>query len=63
MTEHLISDNIIVAFETLHLIRNHSTGNTGYMILDMSKAYDRVKLEYMEKFMKKKRDLLIPGQN
>jgi len=63
MTEHLISDNIIVAFETLHFIRNHSTGNTGYMILDMSKAYNRVKLEYMEKFMKKKRDLLIPGKN
>ena len=38
----LISDNILVAFETLHSIQNYKLGTHGYMILklDMSKAYD-----------------------
>ena len=55
MADRLISDNIMVAFETLHYMRNHSSGNTGYMALklDMSKAYDRVKWPYMEKLMRK----------
>ena len=55
MTEHLISNNIIVAFETLHYMRNHSLGNTGYMALklNMSKAYERIEWQYMEKLMKK----------
>ena len=53
MTDRLISDNIIVAFETLHYMRNHSSGKVGYMALklDMSKAYDRVEWPYMEKLM------------
>ena len=53
--DRLISDNIIVAFETLHYMRNHSSGETGYMALklDMSKACDRVEWLYMEKLMKK----------
>lgn len=44
MTDYLILDNVMVAFETLHYMRNHSSGSTGYMALklDMSKAYDRV---------------------
>ena len=44
MIDCLISDNIMVAFETLHYMRNHSSRNTGYMALklDMSKAYDRM---------------------
>lgn len=56
MMEHLISDNIMVAFETLHYIRNHSTGNIGYMALelDISKTYDQVEWEYMETLIKKK---------
>ena len=55
MTDRLISDNVMVAFETLHYMRNHSSSNTGYMALklDMSKAYDRVEWLYMEKLMRK----------
>lgn len=55
MMDRLISDNIMVAFETLHYMRNHSTRNIGYMALklDMSTAYDMVEWLYMEKLMKK----------
>ena len=55
LTDQLISDNILVAFETLHYVRNHCTGKTGYMALklDMSKAYDQVEWNYMEKLMVK----------
>ena len=44
MSDLLISDNILVAFETLHYMRNHNKGKTGFMALklDMSKGYDRV---------------------
>nr|XP_023887038.1 uncharacterized protein LOC111999151 [Quercus suber] len=54
-TDQLNSNNIMVAFETLYYMRNHSTGKTGFMALklDMSKAYDRVEWLYMEKLMKK----------
>ena len=55
MTDRLISNNIMVAFETLHYMRNHSIRNTCFMALklDMSKAYDRVEWVYMEKLMKR----------
>ena len=41
---HLISDNILIAFETLHCMKNYNSGATGFIALnlDMSKAYDRV---------------------
>ena len=53
--DRLIFDNIMMAFKTLHYMRNHSSRETGYMALklDMSKAYDTVKWLYMEKLMKK----------
>lgn len=40
----VITDNILMAFKTLHYMKNHQTSNTGFMALklDMSKAYDRV---------------------
>ena len=42
-----ISDNILMAFETLHHMKRKRTGKMGHMALksDMSKAYDR--LEWM----------------
>ena len=53
LTDKLISDNIMVAFETLHYMRNHSSGKTRFMALklDMSKAYDCVEWPFMEKLL------------
>ena len=41
----MIFDNIIVAHETVHAIKNRRKGKIGFLAakLDMSKAYDRVK--------------------
>ncbi|KAK9988328.1 hypothetical protein SO802_028567 [Lithocarpus litseifolius] len=51
ISDRLISDNILVAFETLHYLRNHNTGKTGYIALklDISKAYDMVEWSSMDK--------------
>ena len=55
MSNHLLSGKIMIAFETLHYMRNHHNGKTGFMALklDMSKMYDRVEWTYMEKLMVK----------
>ena len=49
----LISDNVLIAFETLHHIHNQRTGKHGSMALklDMSKAYDRVEWEFLRQVM------------
>ena len=43
-SDKAISDNILVAFETLHHMKTSNSGKNGIMTvkLDMSKAYDRV---------------------
>ena len=51
----VITDNILMAFETLHYMKNHQTGNTGFMALklDISKAYDRLEWSFVECLLKK----------
>ena len=51
----VITDNILMAFETLHYMKNHQTGNTNFMALklDMSKAYNRVEWSFVECLLKK----------
>ena len=51
----LIFDNILVAFETLHSMKNHKTSKNGYMALklDMSKAYDMVEWSFLEEIMRR----------
>ncbi|XP_022725030.1 uncharacterized protein LOC111281580 [Durio zibethinus] len=49
-----IFDKAIVAFETIHFMRNKRKGREGHMAikLDMSKAYDRVEWLYLEEIMR-----------
>ena len=51
----LITDNVLIAFETLHHMHHNKVGREGAMALklDMSKAYDRVEWCYLEQIMKK----------
>lgn len=54
MFDHLISDNILVAFETLHhLKKRKEKGRSGSMALklDISNAYDHVEWNFLEKLM------------
>ena len=51
----LITDNILIAFETLHYMKNYNSGSNGFMALklDMSKAYDRIEWVFLENLMRK----------
>ena len=53
--DRLISDNILVAFKSLHCMKNHKSVKRGYMAhkLDMSKAYDRVEWPFLKCVMRK----------
>lgn len=51
----VITDNILMAFETLHYMKHLQFGKSSFMALklDMSKAYNRVKWPYLEKLMRR----------
>jgi hypothetical protein len=55
MPGRLISDNILVAYEVTHFVKNKRRGNDGYLALklDTSKAYDRVESDFVEAMMVK----------
>jgi hypothetical protein len=49
----MITDNVLIAFETLHHMHNQRSGKVGSMVLklDMSKAYDRVEWGFLKQVM------------
>jgi ribonuclease HI len=51
----LITDNVLLAYEMTHYLRNKRRGKIGCAAikLDMSKAYDRVEWLFLEKMMRK----------
>ena len=54
-SDKAISDNILVAFETLHHMKSKKRGKVGHMALklDMSKAYDRLEWVFLQRTMEK----------
>ncbi|XP_030958481.1 uncharacterized protein LOC115980358 [Quercus lobata] len=55
IADRLITDNILIAFESLHHMKNSCSSKKGFMAmkLDMSKAYDRVEWVFLEKILLK----------
>uniref|UniRef100_A0A803NTC1 Reverse transcriptase domain-containing protein n=1 Tax=Cannabis sativa TaxID=3483 RepID=A0A803NTC1_CANSA len=55
LKSRLISDNILMAQEILHSIKNKKHGRVSWMAvkLDMAKAFDRVEWKFLQKIMEK----------
>ena len=55
IANRLITNNISIAFESLHHMKTNCTGKKGFMAvkLDMSKAYDWVEWSFLEKILLK----------
>ncbi|XP_050249301.1 uncharacterized protein LOC126696657 [Quercus robur] len=55
IADRLITNNILIDFESLHHMKNSYSGKKGFMAmkLDMSKAYDRVEWVFLEKILLK----------
>lgn len=55
MYDRFITNNILVAYETLHYLKERRCGKMGYMALklNMSKANDQAEWVYLEKIMEK----------
>ena len=51
----VITNNILMAFETLHYMKTQQNGSAGFMAvkLDMSKTYDRVEWSFLECLLRK----------
>lgn len=45
----LITDNVMIAFETQHFLKRKTQGKEGYdaVKLDISKAYDRIEWNFL----------------
>ena len=55
LSERLIIDNVLVAYELMHYLEHKKEGRENFMAvkLDMSKAYDRVEWKFIEDVMEK----------
>jgi len=55
VVDRLITDNVLMAFETLHTMATRLSGKEGFMALklDMSKAYDRMEWAFLETMFRK----------
>lgn len=55
MSSRLVTDNVLVAFELMHFLKNKKVGKEGSFALklNMSKAYDRVEWAFLKKIMEK----------